>query len=219
MSVTVDVVSDVMCPWCLVGKRRLEKALALADDIEVEVRWRPYLLDPTIPKEGRDRRTYLEAKFGGPERAREIYRAIEEAGRTEGIDFAFDRIERSPSTVDAHRLIRWAGSLDGEVQDRLVEALFRAFFLEGRNIGDHSVLVDIATNVGMDGNIVTDLLASDSERAVVQAEIQQARRIGITGVPCFIFDGREAVMGAEAPEVLAAAIRSAATRPTSPAAS
>ena len=218
-SVTVDVVSDVMCPWCLIGKRRLEKALKAVEDIDVTVRWRPFLLDPTIPPEGRDRKAYLEAKFGGPERARAIYASIEEAGRSEGIDFAFERIERSPKTIDAHRLIRWAGSLEGDVQDRLVEALFIAFFLEGRDVGDHAVLREIAESVGMDGEIVADLLASDRERAVVEKEIETARQLGVTGVPCFIFDGREGVMGAQDPGTLADAIRRAATRPASPAAS
>ena len=218
--VTVDVVSDVMCPWCLIGKRRLEKALASVNDVIVTVRWRPFLLDPTIPPEGRDRREYLEAKFGGPERAKAIYANIEAAGRAEGIDFAFDRIERSPKTLDAHRLIRWAGSLEGQVQDRLVEALFAAFFLEGRDVGDHAVLRELAGGVGMDGTIVADLLASDRERAVVEQEIETARQIGVTGVPCFIFDGREGVMGAQDPATLADAIRRAAsTQRASPAVS
>ena len=218
-SVTVDVVSDVMCPWCLIGKRRLERAIASVEDIDVEVRWRPFLLDPTIPPEGRDRKQYLEAKFGGPERAKAVYANIEAAGRAEGIPFAFDRIERSPKTIDAHRLIRWAGSERSGVQDRLVEALFQAFFIEGRDVGDHDVLVEIAESADMDADIVRDLLAGDRERAIVEKEIETARQIGVTGVPCFIFAGREGVVGAQGVDVLADAIRRAATRPALPAAS
>lgn len=210
--VTVDVISDVMCPWCLIGKRRLERALKQVPDVPVAVRWRPYQLDPTLPAEGRERSEYLEAKFGGAERARAIYATIEEAGRGEGIDFAFDRIERSPNTLDAHRLIRWASSAEAEnVQGKLVERLFEAFFLEGRHIGDHAVLIELAESVGMNGGIVRDLLATDRDRAAVEAEIAQARAFGVTGVPCFVFNGRNGVMGAQDPETLAALIRRAAS--------
>ena len=212
MNVTVDVVSDVMCPWCLIGKRKLERALALLPDATVEVRWRPYLLDPTLPPEGRDRREYLEGKFGGPERARAIYERIEAAGRAVGIDFAFGRIERSPRTVDAHRLIRWAGGMGSDVQERVVEALFQAFFLEGRDVSDHAVLLEIAEGAGMDRAIVADLLEGDRDAAAVLREVEEARTMGVTGVPCFIVAGREGIMGAQEPEVLANAIRRASGR-------
>ena len=202
----VDVVSDVMCPWCLIGKRRLEQAIAMLDE-PVEVRWRPYQLDPTLPPGGRDRREYLEAKFGGPQRAAAIYARIEEAGREEGIAFAFDRIAVSPNTLDAHRLIRWAGSAGEGVQDRVVEALFKAFFEEGRDIGSHHVLVEIAGAAGMDEAIVRDLLASDRDVEAVRAEIAQAQAMGVTGVPCFIIDRRHAVMGAEPAERLVEILR------------
>ena len=215
-AVAIDVVSDVMCPWCFIGKRRLERALALLDGIETTVRWRPFLLDPTIPPEGRDRKTYLERKFGGPERAAAIYAAIAQAGHDEGIAFAFDRIERSPSTLDAHRLIRWAGSQSEAVQDAVVEALFAAFFLQGRDIGDPQVVAEIAGANGMDGALVASLLATDRERPVVEQEIETARRMGINGVPCFILNARGAVIGAEAPENLAAAIRHAAAAEDAP---
>lgn len=207
-AIRIDVVSDVMCPWCLIGKRRLERALAMLD-VPVDLRWRPFQLDPTLPPGGRDRREYLETKFGSPERAEVIYARIAEAGREEGIDFAFDRIAVSPNTLDAHRLVRWSASAGDGVQDAVVEALFTAFFTEGRNIGDHDVLVDVAETCGMDGAIVRDLLASDRDMEAVSEEIAQAQAMGVTGVPCFVIDGRYAVMGAEPAERLAEAIRSA----------
>lgn len=201
----IDVVSDVMCPWCLIGKRRLEKALTMVEQ-PVELRWRPFQLDPTLPRGGRDRSEYLNAKFGGEERAKAIYTRIEAAGREEGIDFAFSSIAVSPNTLDAHRVIRWAASAGEGVQDRVVEALFTAFFHDGRDIGSRDVLVDIAAACGMDGAIVADLLSTDRDADVVRAEIAQARAMGVTGVPCFIIDGRHAVMGAEPAEQLARAI-------------
>ncbi len=127
--VEIDVVSDVMCPWCLIGKRRLEKALTMIDGIEVEVRWRPYQLDSTLPEEGKDRQQYLEDKFGGPEQAREIYGRIEDAGKSEGIDFAFDKIKVAPNTLNAHRVIRWAANGGEEAQQQIVERLFNLFFV------------------------------------------------------------------------------------------
>ena len=173
----------------------------------MEVRWRPYQLDPTLPPGGRDRREYLEAKFGGPQRAAAIYARIEEAGREEGIAFAFDRIAVSPNTLDAHRIIRWAGSAGEGVQDRVVEALFKAFFEEGRDIGSHDVLIEIADAAGMDEAVVRDLLASDRDVEAVRAEIAQAQAMGVTGVPCFIIDRRHAVMGAEPAERLVEILR------------
>lgn len=204
----IDIVSDVMCPWCYIGKRRIEKALALCADLPVRVHWRPYQLDPTLPPEGLDRRTYLEKKFGGPEGARQIYDRIREAGASEGIDFDFEAINVSPNTIDAHRLIRWAANIGA--QDAVVEALFAAYFLNGRNIGDHDVLVAIAGEAGMDTAIVRDLLASDADRDLVEREIELARSMGINGVPCFILANQYAVSGAQNPQVLAQAIRQAA---------
>jgi predicted DsbA family dithiol-disulfide isomerase len=144
----IDVVSDVMCPWCFVGKRRLERALAEAADVPVEVIWRPFQLDPTLPPDGKDRRAYLEEKFGGPEQAAAIYERIREAGREEGIAFAFDRIARSPNTLDAHRLIRWAG--EEGVQDAMVERLFELYFLEGADLTREATLVEAAVAAGME---------------------------------------------------------------------
>ena len=139
--ITIDVVSDVMCPWCYIGKRRLEKALARVEDVDIDIRWRPFQLDPSLPPEGRDRKQYLENKFGGPERAQQIYSSIENAGKDENIDFKFSAIKVSPNTIDAHRVIRWSMNEGKDVHDRLVERLFQVFFLEGGHIGKHEVLV------------------------------------------------------------------------------
>ena len=208
--VNVDVVSDVMCPWCYIGKRRLEQALYTLDDVNVSVNWRPYQLDPTLPPEGRDRKEYLETKFGGPEKAKEIYGRIEDAGRDEDLAFDFKSIAVSPNTLDAHRVIRWAANEGENVQGKLVEQLFKLFFIEGANIGDHDVLIKAAESAGMDASIVTALLATDQDKDAVSKEIETAQRMGVTGVPCFIIDNKYAVMGAQEPEQIAEAIKQAA---------
>jgi predicted DsbA family dithiol-disulfide isomerase len=204
---TIDVVSDVMCPWCYIGKRRLEKAAALSPVIELDVRWRPFQLDPTIPDEGMDRRLYLERKFGSAENIERIYAPVRAAGEAEGIPFAFDKIRRSPNTLNAHRLIRWAQAAG--LQDAMVERLFRLYFLEGGNLADTAVLAEAATEAGMDRTVLERLLAGESDKAEVRQEIELAQRMGITGVPTFIIANRYAVVGAQAPEVLAGAIAQA----------
>jgi predicted DsbA family dithiol-disulfide isomerase len=203
----IDVVSDVVCPWCFIGKRRLEKAIAMAD-VPVAVRWHPFQLDPTIPPEGKDRRAYLEDKFKDPARIAAMHRNIETLGADEGIPFAFDRITVSPNTLDAHRLIRWAAE-DG-CQEALVEALFRAYFLDGRDIGDRAVLADIAESAGMDRERAAARLATSDDLQAVQSEIASAQSIGVTGVPTFILGGRYGVVGAQSPDVLAKAFADAA---------
>jgi predicted DsbA family dithiol-disulfide isomerase len=210
---TIDIVSDVVCPWCYIGKRNLEAALQQLPDSNIEVRWHPYQLDPTIPPEGIARRTYLERKFGS--RVDEIYTRVAAAGRQAGLDFAFDRIERSPNTLDAHRLIRWSQSVGK--QDAIVERLFRAFFLEGRDIGDRAVLIEAASQVGMDADVVARLLSGDADNDAVREEIETAQRLGVTGVPFFIFAGRFGMPGAQPPDVLASAIGKAAEKSGEPA--
>ncbi len=205
----IDVISDVVCPWCFIGKRRLEQAVAAAA-IPVAIRWRPYQLDPTIPPEGKSRRDYMAAKFGSAERIRQIHERLEAAGAGEGIGFAFDRIAVSPNTLDAHRLLRWAGQAN--VEEAVVEALFRAYFLEGRDIGDHAVLADIAASAGMDRDALLARLIGDEDRAAVREEIEAAQRMGVTGVPTFILAGRYAVVGAQPAESLAEALGRAAAR-------
>jgi len=202
--IAIDVISDTMCPWCYIGKRRLEKALALRPHEAVSIHWRPYQLDPTIPSEGMDRKTYLENKFGGREQAKSVYEPIRQAGEDEAIPFAFDQIDRSPNTVNSHRLIRWART--GGHQDQVVEILFRRFFTEGEDIGDKDVLIEAAGEAGMDTAIVKTLLEGDADREEVEKEVALARQMGVTGVPCFIVDNKYVVVGAQTPEIIAGAI-------------
>jgi len=196
----IDVVSDTVCPWCFIGKRRLGRALAMRPDVPVEVFWRPYQLDPTIPREGVDRRAYLKAKFGDSPRTTAMGDAIRTEGAGEGIDFAFDRIAKSPNTLDSHRLIRWAGSAG--VQDAVVERLFKAYFVEGRDIGDAAVLTDVAGEAGMDTALVSELLGNGSDLALVEREAGMANQMGISGVPTFVFDSKFMISGAREPEIL-----------------
>jgi len=209
--IPVDVVSDVVCPWCFIGKRRLGRAMGLRPGLPVEVRWRPFQLDPTIPAGGLDRMAYLTGKFGSAERIGEMHQRIEALGRSEGIAFDFGAIRVSPNTLDAHRLISWA-ALAGQ-QDAIVEALFRAYFEQGRDIGASDVLTDIAAAEGLPRDEIAERLAGDTDKAAVQQEIATAGELGIRGVPFFIFDGRFAVSGAEAPETLASALDSAEAEP------
>lgn len=210
-SVTVDVVSDVVCPWCFIGQKRLEKAVAAVPEVAVDIHWRPYQLDPTIPPEGKDRKQYMLAKFGSEERIREIHQRIEPLGAAEGIAFDFGAIKVAPNTLDAHRVIRWAGTAGDGVQNRLVRRLFQLNFEEGANIGDSAVLIEAARESGMDVAVVEALLPTDADRDAVTSEIATAGRMGITGVPCFLLEGKYAVMGAQDAETLADAIRQVAT--------
>ncbi|MGK2739753.1 DsbA family oxidoreductase [Tepidicaulis sp. LMO-SS28] len=195
----LDVISDTVCPWCYIGKKRLERALAESGRTDVEITWRPFRLDPTIPPEGVDRKAYIERKFG-PDRAKAAGETIRETGAQDGIDFAFDKIERSPNTIDSHRLIQWAGTAG--VQDEVVNLLFKRYFEEGADIGNHDVLLGVAEEAGMDANLVRDLLASDADVKRVEYEDYQARQMGITGVPCFLFEGKFAITGAQDVETL-----------------
>ncbi|TIX71520.1 MAG: DsbA family protein [Mesorhizobium sp.] len=209
-SITVDVVSDVVCPWCFIGQKRLDKAIAMAGDIEVHVRWRPFQLDPTIPPGGMDRRQYMIAKFGSEERIRQIHARIVPLGEAEGIHFAFGAIKVAANTLDAHRVIRWAGTAGEAVQNRLVRRLFQLNFEEGANLGDHAVLTAAAREAGMDASVVETLLPTDADVDQVRTEIATASRMGITGVPCFLLEGKYAVMGAQDADTLADAIRQVA---------
>jgi predicted DsbA family dithiol-disulfide isomerase len=195
----VDVIVDTVCPWCYVGKARFEKALAMRPGLGVEIGWRPFQLNPGIPREGKDRNAYLAEKFGGADRARQRYAVIGDAGRQEGIDFQFDRIERTPNSVDSHRLIAFARR-DGR-QDAVVDALFRAYFTDGRDIGEIEVLAAIAAENGLDRDAAGTYLAGDEDRAMIIAEDEMARGLGVNGVPCYIVDRKYAVSGAQSPEV------------------
>ncbi|WP_420561713.1 DsbA family oxidoreductase [Tepidicaulis sp.] len=195
----LDIISDTVCPWCYIGKKRLEKALTDSGRNDVEINWRPFRLDPSIPPEGVDRQEYLERKFG-PEKMKEAGGALKEMGAREGIPFAFDKIERSPNTLDSHRLILWAGSAG--VQDEVVSLLFKAYFEEGKDIGDKDVLVAVAEEAGMEGDVVRDLLNSDADLKRIEYDDFQARQMGITGVPCFLFENQFALVGAQDADTL-----------------
>lgn len=202
--VVIDVVSDVVCPWCYVGKKRLEAAMRMLPEQNFAVFWRPFQLDPTIPKEGLPRKTYLERKFGNLERLTQTHAQLVEIGKAEGIAFAFDRITRSPNTLDAHRLIRWAH--EAGKQTEMVDRLFALYFAEGADIGNHEVLIKAAVEVGLDGTLVTQLLATGADLDPVIAEINAAGKMGITGVPTFIFASRYALSGAQPAETIKKAI-------------
>ena len=195
----VDVIVDTVCPWCYVGKVRFEKALAMRPDQVVEIGWRPFQLNPAMPRAGKDRHSYLSEKFGGGDGAQRRYSVIGDAGRQEGIDFRFDRIERTPNTVDSHRLIAYARR-DGH-QHAMVDALFPAYFTDGRDIGEIGVLAEIAAENGLDGDAARAYLGSDEDRAMIVGEDETARSLGVNGVPCYIVDGKYAVSGAQSPEV------------------
>ena len=191
---TIDVVSDVVCPWCYLGEKRLEAALA-EESRPVALRWRPYQLDPTIPNGGLDRAEYMERKFGRDGRLKSIHDHLVRLGAEVGIPFAFDKIERAPNTLDAHRLIRWAGA--ARTQREVVDRLFRAYFVEGRDVGDRAVLLDVAAASGLDAAVVDKLFAEGMDADAVRREIAEAQATGVTGVPFFIFAGRGGVAGAQ----------------------
>ncbi|AYD01259.1 DsbA family oxidoreductase [Neorhizobium sp. NCHU2750] len=206
--VTIDLVSDVVCPWCYVGKARLELAIAeVQDEVGIDVNWRPYRLNPDIPPEGVDQKAYLEEKLGGAEAVARSRETLTKLGAEVGIRFDFEAIKIGPNTLDAHRLIHWAMLESREIQDLVVTGLFRANFEEGRNVGDHAVLADIAEAAGMDRKVVENLLKSDADKDMVLGEIDAAQKMGVNGVPFFIIDGQYAVSGAQTPDVLAGAFR------------
>ena len=206
-TLAVDVISDVVCPWCYVGKRLLERAIALKPEIPVVGRFRPYFLNPWVPREGMSREQYLIAKFGSVERYNRSNKRVAEAAAAVGLDYNRDRIKRQPNTLDCHRVIRWAGETgnSAHVKQRLMET----YFSEGGDLSEAGVLVATATACGMDGEAVRARLASDEAVAEVTREAQSAADAGIDGVPCFIFGGMIALSGAQPPEYLAAAIERA----------
>jgi len=196
---TIDVASDVICPWCYIGKKRLEKAILLLQGVEPQIHWLPFQLNPGMPKEGMPRAEYRKAKFGSLERSRSLDARVIAEGRSEGIEFAFDRIERTPNTAAAHRLI--AISPD---QDKVVDALFRAYFEEAKDIGDPAVLAEIAAQCGVQG-------WPEKAADVSQLE-EEVRQMGISAVPTFIFERKTGVAGAYPPAELAAAMRQATSK-------
>ncbi len=201
---TIDVVSDVVCPWCFIGKARLEKALAMRPDIPVEVRWRPYFLNDWVPREGIDRDEYLTKKFGSPERYKGIAGRVAAAAAAEGLTYNIGGIARQPNTTDCHRLILWAQNAGGS--GKMKQRLMELYFTEGADLTDREVLVRAAAHCGMDADLTRELLASDRDVDRVTAEATQAKEAGIDGVPCFILGGALAVAGAQDPIYLADAM-------------
>ena len=198
--IRIDVFSDTVCPWCWIGKRRLERTLEARPDLHAAVVWHAFQLNPEMPPGGMDRKAYLEAKFGGPDNARAVYGRVIAEGAREALPFDFSAIPRTPNTLDSHRLVRWAAS-QPLGQTPMVEALFDAYFARGRDVGDAEVLACVAVEAGYDGSGARELLSGDEGRTEVAREDMGARGAGITGVPCFILDGRVAVPGAVEPDV------------------
>lgn len=194
----LDIFSDPVCPWCLIGATNLVRALSEAPDQPFELSWHPFQLDPNLPPDGMDRSEYLAQKFGGIENVQRVHEQVEAVSRDAGIPVSFDRIRRAPNTLDAHRLIHWAEA-EG-VQTRVAMALFARYFGEGEDISDPAVLVSVAADAGLDGGAIARLLAGDADRAEVARQAETARRGGITGVPAFIVGGKYAVTGAQPQE-------------------
>ena len=197
----IDIIFDTVCPWCYIGKRRLEMALSMRPQIRVKPNWRPFLLNPEMPPEGIDRTAYLVKKFGSESRTNRIYGTIGEAGQSVEIDFAFERIGKTPNSVDSHRLVRFAH--ERELADEVVEALFVEFFINGRDIGDLRVLTEIGAANGLDAQEVEAFLNTDADVGAIHDENVRAHRLGINGVPSFAFNEKFVISGAQEPQVLA----------------
>ena len=204
MTLAIDMVSDVVCPWCYIGKHRLEKAIALRPDVATEVRFRPYFLNPWVPREGMSRDEYLTSKFGSPERYRAIAQRVAGAAAGEELRYAPDKIVRQPNTLDCHRLILWAAEVGNAA--RMKQRLMELYFAEGADLSDRDVLSEAAASCGLDAEGVRDRLAGNADIARIEQEANSAKEAGIDGVPCFILGGAISVQGAQSPEHLAQAI-------------
>lgn len=201
----IDIVSDVVCPWCYIGKRRIEQALALTTDVPVTVTWRPYFLNPWIPAEGIDRNVYLETKFGSVDAYKGIAGRVVAAASEVDLVYRPELVQRQPNTIDCHRLIHWADGIGkaAEMKQRLMELYFR----DGGDLTDINVLVQAAVDCGLDGAAVRARLATDEDVALISGWAKEASDKGISGVPTFVFAGKYAISGAQPPEQLARAIR------------
>ena len=211
-TVIIDILFDPICPWCFIGKRRLDEAIRQRPDINVKRRWRPFLLNPAMPNEGLDRTAYLVRKFGSEERVRRVYGAIEEAGLSVEIDFAFDRIKQTPNTVDAHRVVRF--SSQSQKADITAEMLFNRYFIDGDDIGDHDVLLNIAEQLGLDIIALARYLESEQDVDLIYDENARAHRMGINGVPSYLFNENMVISGAQEPPVFARMLDAALTAET-----
>ena len=204
----IDIISDVVCPWCYLGQRRLALALdAVAGEITANIAWKPYQLEPDAPPEGFNAFDYLARKIGGAERVRQSHETLTRLGAEVGLPFAFEKATVFPNTLDAHRLLFWAGKAGAGTQDRVAHALFTANFVDGLDVGDHQVLSGIAGACGMDADEVGRRLATDEDRDSVRAEIADAQRMGVSGVPFFVVDGKYAISGAQGVDVFTNALR------------
>jgi predicted DsbA family dithiol-disulfide isomerase len=198
---SIDIVSDVVCPWCYIGKRHLETALDGFDGA-YEIRWHPFQLNPDLPREGIDRKTYLEAKFGGADRAKQIYSRVEDAAVSAGLALNLGNIERQPNTLAAHALIAYAQSIDAPTAERVSECLFRAYFVEAQLIGDVETLCALAAECELDHDSVCAFITDSNQLAQIRARDEDIRRQGVSGVPFFIFNNQRAISGAQPPQVL-----------------
>ncbi len=203
-SVKLDIMSDPICPWCYIGKAHLDRALTAAPDHPFLIEWHPFQLNPDMPAEGMDRRAYLEGKFGGKEAAVKAYAPVVEHAEKAGLKINFEGMKRTPNTLNAHRLIHWAG-IEGR-QTAAVSALFKAYFVDTRDIGDAEVLADIADSIEMDASMVTRLLGTDSDMQSIRDRDAHSRSMGINSVPTFVVGGKHAVPGAQPPELWAKVI-------------
>lgn len=198
MTTTLDIISDPICPWCYIGKVKLDRALESRPDHPFDIRWTPFQLNPEMPPGGMDRTAYLEQKFGGPDGARQVYGRIESIALDAGLDIDFSRISRTPNTLDTHRLLRWAG-IEGR-QPQVANQLFHRYFKLGQDISDPAVLIEVAETAGLDAPAIAQLLTGDADLAAVQAEDTKAREMGVTGVPTFLIGGKYVVTGAQETE-------------------
>ncbi|MEP3330107.1 DsbA family oxidoreductase [Sedimentitalea sp.] len=198
-TITLDILSDPICPWCYIGKANLDAALASVPDHPFVIQWHPFQLNPDMPAEGMGRREYLETKFGGKEGATRAYAPVVERAEAAGLTINLEAMTRTPNTLDAHRLIHWAGV--EQKQLAAVDALFKAYFVDGRDIGDHETLADIADGIGLDASVVLRLLASDADRDDIIKRDTNSREMGVNSVPTFIVAGKHAVPGAQPPEL------------------
>ncbi|KAE9628489.1 DsbA family oxidoreductase [Parasedimentitalea maritima] len=199
MTVKLDILSDPICPWCYIGKAHLDKALARIPNHPFVIEWHPFQLNPDMPAKGMDRREYLETKFGGQDGAVKAYAPVVEHAQQAGLTINFEAMKRTPNTLDAHRLIHWAGIEDKQTQ--AVDALFQAYFVDARDIGDSEVLGDIADSIGMDAAVVQKLLSTDNDIDDIKARDAHSREMGVSSVPTFIVDNKHAVPGAQPPEL------------------